>query len=377
MSSREFFGSGSVSHIRNILKDRNARNVFLVIDKDSFLVSGAQTALSPLIEGTELVSFSEFSPNPKIEDVRRGIAVMKDVEPDVVIAVGGGSVIDMAKLINILTAQSGDSLQIIKGNGPFRRKGRSLVAIPTTAGTGSEATQFAVVYVNDVKYSLAHQFIIPDYAIVDPTLTYKMPPVLTAITGFDALSQAIESYWSVGSTRQSKNYAAEAIGLIMKALRNAVHRPDPEVRRRMAYAANLAGKAINISKTTAPHAVSYALTTYFGIPHGHAVALTLGRFFVINGALENVYINDNRGEEYLKKTINDLCKLVGGSNPVECSDILYELMKDIGLESDLRKLGVYREEDIERVVSNVNLERLSNNPVIITKEMLLRVLTSI
>ena len=103
MSSREFFGSGSIGHIRDILKDHNTRNVFLVIDKDSFFLSGAQTALSPHIEGTEIIQFAEFSPNPKIEDVRQGIALMKDAEPDLVIAVGGGSVIDMAKLINILS----------------------------------------------------------------------------------------------------------------------------------------------------------------------------------------------------------------------------------------------------------------------------------
>jgi alcohol dehydrogenase class IV len=374
MEQKEFLGEGSLGNIQPILKEHHVRTVFMVTDKDSFSPSGAEAALSPFLEGIKIVGFSEFSPNPKVEDARRGIALMKGIEPELIVAVGGGSSIDMAKLINILSAQSGDCLQFIQGKDPIRRKGVPLVAIPTTAGTGSEATQFAVAYVGQVKYSLAHPLIIPDYVIVDPTLTYTMPPRLTATTGFDALSQAIESYWSVGSTRESKKYASEAIPLVMKSIKDAVHRPNPEARRAMAFAANLGGKAINISKTTAPHAVSYTLTIYFGIPHGHAVALTLGKFFVVNASLDNAEINDSRGKGYLKETMDHLCKLVGGSDPEECSNKLYRLMKDVGLESNLKELGIYRKEDIERIVSNVNIERLNNNPVKISEQMLLQIL---
>ena len=333
--------------------------------------------MNPLLEGIKIVEFSDFTPNPKIEDALRGIALLKDTKLDMVMAVGGGSVIDMAKLICVFAAQPRDCMKIIKDNESFRCKGIPLIAIPTTAGTGSEATRFVVVYVNNLKHSLSNQFFMPDYAIVDPVLTYKMPPELTASTGFDALSQAIESYWSTGSTEQSKKYASEAIKLAIKSMKGAVHRPDPENRSQMALAANLAGKAINISKTTAPHAVSYALTMHFGIPHGHAVAITLGKFFLINANLENTRIRDERGREYLKKTMDDLCKLIGGTNPTECSRMIYKLMEETGLKYNLSELGIYREEDIRCIVSNVNIERLSNNPVVITEKMLLKVIASL
>src|SRR5207248_4789041 len=125
------------------------------------------------------------------------------------------------------------------------------------------------------KYSVCHEFLLPDIAIVDPILTHKMSPRLTAITGMDALSQAIESYWSIHSTEESKGYAREAIRIIVDQLPKAVNEPTNDSRLAMARASHLAGKAINVTRTTAPHALSYALTSRFGVPHGQAVSLTL------------------------------------------------------------------------------------------------------
>src|SRR5262249_51347864 len=144
---------------------------------------------------------------------------------------------------------------------PLLNRGLPLVAIPTTAGSGSEATPFAVLYVGHVKHSIAGPAMLPDVAIVDPSLTDSMSPALTAVTGMDAFSQAVESYWCIHSTERSKAYARRAIALVLEHLEVAVTAPREENRRAMSKAAHLAGRAIAITKTTGAHALSYPLTS--------------------------------------------------------------------------------------------------------------------
>jgi len=292
----------------------------------------------------------------------------------IVIAVGGGSVLDMAKLIRIMAAQDVPPSEIVNRDGTITHRGIPLVAIPTTAGTGSEATHFAVVYIDKTKYSVAHEYILPDIAIIDPLLTHSMPPNLTAVTGMDALSQAIESYWSVNSTDESKAYAREAIVLTLQNLERSVHKPSPETRYAMCKAAHLAGRAINISKTTAPHAVSYTLTSHFGIPHGHAVGLTLGEFLVFNSEVSDADNGDPRGVEFVRSTIRELCEILGVKGADRARDEIYSLMERIGLETSLSELGI-KKQGHDFIVNDVNLERLKNNPRCVTSvylETLLR-----
>ena len=156
------------------------------------------------------------------------------------------------------------------------------MAIPSTAGTGTEATRYAVLHKEQSRCSLNHEFLLPDYAIVDPNLTLRLPSYITACTGMDALSQAIESYWCTDSTARSKEDAKRAITSIMRYLLEAVNEPTLEARRAMSEAAYLAGRAINITKTTACHGIAPAFTALFGVPHGHAVGLTLARMLLYN-----------------------------------------------------------------------------------------------
>jgi alcohol dehydrogenase class IV len=287
-----------------------------------------------------------------------------------VVAVGGGSVIDIAKAVCAMKGHAEDATGMVMGEISLEPPVLPLVAIPTTAGSGSEATHFAVVYVGQQKYSLAQSHLLPEYALVDPELTHSMSPALTAVTGFDALGQAIESYWATGATSASRVHAARAIRTIMPAIREAVHRPTPEVRTQMAYGAFSAGVAINMSKTTAPHALSYPLTMRWGIPHGHAVALTLGNFFVINARPTQVLRPGSGGQSRFAQSMMELCQLVGGSDPGECSQILYTLMEDLGMETDLNSLGALVSDEIDWIVTEVNQERLGNNPVELTPDML-------
>jgi len=375
MTQTELTGKGCVKQLPHLLNKYDVRSIFLVTGKESYISSGAKEVLDSLLQDYKIIQFSDFDVNPKIEDVIRGIRLATEEKPDVIIAVGGGSVIDIAKLINVIPFQEyQDCCSLITGDSKVLKRGLPFFAIPTTSGTGSEATHFAVVYINDTKFSLAHEFVLPNYSIVDPVFTYRTPAKLTAIVGMDALSQAIESYWAVKSNQESKAYASEAISLILSSLVEAVS-SEENARDVMSEAAHLAGKAINITTTTAPHALSYPITTYFGIPHGHAVALTVGNFFEINSDLNNNIIADPRGSDYLINTMHELFAFFGVNTAKECRLKWYKLLKKIGLEIDIRQLGIRTPLDVQKIVNNVNLQRLENNPVKVIEDTLVRILS--
>jgi alcohol dehydrogenase len=375
----EFFGTNSLQNIKKIISDVGAKKILLVTGKDSYIKSGAEEKLSKYLDKIYVERYYDFEVNPKIEDVYFGVSIVQKMMPDLIIAIGGGTVIDMAKLINILSSQSNHSfINIIKNSSLISKKGMSpLVSIPTTSGTGSEATHFAVVYVEKRKYSLAHKFMLPEYVIVDSLLSNKIPKKIAASVAIDALSQAIESYWSVGASNKSKQYAEKAIEIILSSIGQAVNENDQNAKDLMAIAANLSGKAINISKTTAAHAISYPISTHFNVPHGHAVGLLLGCFFEINANFEAHSINDSRGVSYVKNTMLQLFKLFGVESSLDCKLAWYKIMNNIGLETKISKLGVCSPEDIDLIVNNVNIERLNNNPVIISVKTLKNLLRSI
>ena len=376
---QEYNNLGSVDKLSEILSIVQPKSIFLVTGKASYKSSGAKSKLSKHIAPYNVTHFDDFSVNPQLEDVRRGIRQYQENNCDLVIAVGGGSAIDVAKSINILAVQEKDLQKYITKELEITYSGKPLVAIPTTSGTGSEATHFAVVYIDKTKYSLGHkEFMLPDYVILDPSLTCNLPSKITASTGMDALCQAIESYWSIHSTKKSKQYASEAITLIFKNLSLAVNDSNIEYRKAIMNAANLAGKAINITKTTASHAISYPITSYFGVPHGHAVALTLGEMFVHNTQVEAHDCLDSRGIEYTKKTMNELIDLFEVNSSEEVNQKWQNLMDSIGLERSLSKLGVNSEEDINLIVKNgFNPERVKNNLRLLTEESLREILYKI
>jgi len=374
---QEYFGIGSINKLKEILKKEQPNNVFLVTGKNSYFSSNARKKLETILFRYQHIRFFDFSTNPKIEDVEKGIEIYKRKRCDLVIAIGGGSVIDVAKSINAFSFQTGNPKDYVKGKLKLLKKGNPLVAIPTTTGTGSEATHFAVVYINKVKYSLAHHHILPDYSIIDPSLTFNLSKKITAVTGMDVLAQAIESYWSINSSETSKKYAREAIQLVLDNLEKAVNHPTINSRVMMAKAANLAGKAINISKTTACHAISYPLTSYFGIPHGHAVALTLGEMFVYNYQVTDEDCLDSRGSEYVKMMMSEILDDFKIKTAEEFNIIFKRMLNNIGLKGSLNDLGIFSE-DINSIIENgLNLERVKNNPRQITEGDLRKILNNI
>ena len=297
---------------KEILK---GRRIFLVC-RGSF----DRLDLAPYINALDPVRFSGFTPNPKMEEVMDGVEVFKASGCDTILAVGGGSPIDVAKCIK-----------------KYSESDAPIIAIPTTSGTGSESTHFAVVYENGNKLSVAAPDLLPDIVILEPATLRNVPEYTRKATMLDALCHAIESHWAKKATPESKGYAEKAIELILK-YKDAYLANEEEGNRGMMEAANLAGQAINISTTTAAHAMCYKITSMYGFQHGHAAAICLPEVWK--------YIDDNSGitrEEFV--------------------GIITELGMEYPVSND-------PEADIEILADSVNLQRLSNNPVMFDRDQL-------
>jgi alcohol dehydrogenase class IV len=377
MNPRQHFGTGAIEELGKIVNGFSPQRILLVTGKASYEASGAAALIGKVLQDYSVTRYSPEAAYPELSNVLIGIEAYRELMPDLIMAIGGGTVIDIAKLIRICSVQQDSPSDIAVGRGTIEQPGIPLVAVPTTGGSGSEATHFAVVYVDRTKYSVAHEYVLPDAAVIDPTLTYSMDPTQTAACGLDAFSQATESFWSVNSSNESKGWAAEAVGLAFDNIEGAVHTPTEVSREAMSRAAHLAGRAINISKTTGPHALSYALAAHCGIPHGHAVALTLGSFLEFNSGVTRADINDSRGVTYVRNTLAEFCSLLGAETCLEGSTVITELMNSIGVGTRLSSFAITSESDCRNIAQSVNVQRLENNPRQITPDQLVEILMAL
>ena len=333
------------------------QNIFLVRGGSSYELSGAKA----FIESAFNISgyYTGFDINPQINDLEKGIEIFKKGHFDGIIAIGGGSAIDMAKLISVFAHQENSIETILNDNKLINNTKTPLLAIPTTAGTGAEATAFSVLYVNKKKYSVASNTMLPDYVYLSHQFSLSASAYLTACTGSDAFCQAIESVWSVNSTSESEEYAFKAVELIWNNLGAAVNSNHIGAKKMMQEASFLAGKAINITKTTAPHAISYAFTSYYGIPHGHAVSISLPYFFEFNCNIQDHNCVDKRGSAAVLTRLDRLLEIMNLRKD-NIKDGLVSFFTSIGINTDISSLidGF----DARLIKDNVNIERLKNNP---------------
>lgn len=376
MSQVEYVGIDAVNHLFGILKEIGAKNVLLVTERKAFELCGAKEALESVLKSYNTREFTNIAEPPNYTSLMDGIEVFIEFKPDVVIAVGGGSVIDTAKLVNYFSVQKHPPIDYITENKMVLPGSTPLIAMPTTSGTGSESTRFAVLYIDGKKYSIDDQAILPSFCIVDPSFSLSLPKRVAASSGMDALCQAIESYWSVNSSEESKSYAREALILAVKNIECAVNTKERACIEAMSLAAHLAGKAINISRTTAPHALSYTMTSLFGVPHGEAVSLTIGEVLVANSLVSDCDVSDPRGLAYVRETISEVVNLLGCSSPQQARDKLKEISAVVGLRTRLSQCGITKG-DIEILSSSVNLQRLGNNPKKLDKRILREILLNV
>ena len=367
-----------LAQLPEILKEMGCNKLFLVIDS-SYPFLNIKDAIEAL-PVAEKVKFSDFTPNPLYEQVCNGIELLKTSHCDTILAVGGGSAIDVAKCIKLaVLAEEGNAAIIpplVSQRLPIDGSKIPFIAIPTTAGTGSESTHNAVMYYEGAKQTVTNDGVLPDYAVLEPTVLKTLPLYQKKCTMMDALCQGIESWWSINSTDESKVYSKNTVELIMAHWRKYIFENDDEAAAQIMLAANYGGRAINITQTTAPHAMSYKITSLYKLPHGHAVAVCLPEVwtYMLEHPEERI---DKRGSEYLVSVFDEIAHSMGVGTPVGAIALFREMMKAMELGNPVSE---NREADLEVLASSVNPVRLKNNPIalqpVVTRDLYNKILYS-
>lgn len=349
MPSVSYMGIGSIKDLGSEITSRGLKNCLIVTDKilvDIGLIDSLTTMLKN--NNIEFTVFDETKPNPTVTNVNDGLKMLKDNNCDFVISFGGGSPHDAAKGIALL-ATNGGCIKDYEGVDKSKFPQMPLIAINTTAGTASEMTRFCIITDEEryVKMAIVDKNVTPIIAVNDPELMVAMPKSLTAATGMDALTHAIEAYVSTIATPITDACAEKAIELIGKYLRTAVKNGnDIDARDMMAYAEYLAGMAFNNASLGYVHAMAHQLGGFYDLPHGVCNAILLPHV---------VKYNSDVSYDKLRKVA-----ILLGVNPHDIKDnnaaelAIYEikkLSKDIGIPSGIKELGA-KEEDFETLATN-------------------------
>ena len=363
----------SIQDIKKFINDKSFKKVFVLCGKKSFVSSGAGNALKDMLSKKDTRIFYKNSELPIVEELIEIINSIKNFKPDLILAVGGGAVIDYAKISNVTDVRPDLIDLIVNYSYPFKQKYTQLAVIPTTAGSGAEVTSNAVIYVDGIKHSFESELLIPDYFFLIPEFLISAPNTIKASAGFDAIAQALESLISKKSTDQSVGFATESLKVSINSYISFLDNPNFKNAAEMSIASNLAGKAISISKTTVPHATSYPFTSLFNISHGHAVSLFFERFFKFN------YNNINKSETSfdLKKRFDLIFNLFNVSNIDNFNSKISLLKRNAKLEDDVNKLNIDLNKNSEIIIKGINLLRLGNNPVKIDGKDIFKIITEV
>lgn len=339
---RLIFGNGRVNEVQRLLA--GSRRPLLVCDPSAVK---NKTADRILAMHDHMEVFSGVSPNPDVTEVNRCSAIVREKKIDHIIAMGGGSVMDLAKAASAAVQY----IEEYHGTGkPIPEITIPLTAVPTTAGTGSEVTCVAVLTDRACgkKAPINSDFFYPKTAVIDPELTLTLPPQVTASCGIDVLCHAVEGYWSRGHQPICSALAVRAIRTVFRYLPTAYRQPENlAAREKMAEASVLAGLAFTLPKTTSSHACSFPLTSRYGIPHGEACGLTLDYFIRLN-------TGDSRTRE--------LADLLGYDSVGDFADAVLALKRELHLRTNLKDLRL-SEEEIRELAEASHHPNLDNNPV--------------
>ena len=342
------------------IKETGCRMILMVCDGSIVYLNTFNTHLKELEKtGIQIIGFCDFQPNPLYENVQDGVKVFRKEGCDAIIAVGGGSAMDVAKCIKLYSNLPGDGENGSWLNTDYVLNDVPFLAMPTTAGTGSEATRYAVIYYDGKKQSVTSESFIPGTVLMDPNTLITLPLYQKKATMCDALCHAIESYWSVNSTEESNEYSRTAIQGVLEYMNGYLNNTE-EGRAGMLRAANTAGKAINITQTTAGHAMCYKITSLFRSAHGHAAILCDRVLFPWMVKNTDKCI-DPRGEEYIKRTLDEIGVAMGCKNATAGAEKLVKIFEELELE-----VPTATEEQFEELKNSVNPVRLKNHPIQLT-----------
>lgn len=371
MPTVNLMGKGSVAEVGKQAKIIGGSKALVVTDKP-LINAGIVDKVTAYLEdgGINYVIFDQVKPNPTVKNVDDGLNLFKNEKCDIIIAIGGGSSIDCAKGIGIL-ATNGGNIKDYEGVDKSQKPMPPFIAVNTTAGTASEMTRFTIITDTDrnVKMAIVDWHVTPAVSINDPELMVSMPPSLTAATGMDALTHAIEAYVSTIATPVTDSAALKAIELISQYLRPAVaNGENMEARDKMAYAEFLAGMAFNNASLGHVHAMAHQLGGFYDLPHGVCNAILLPhveRFNAIACPERFVDIAIAMGEN-----IEGLSTMEAVDKAIEA---IVRLSKDVGIPSGLKELGV-KEEDFPTLADNALKDACGfTNPRKATKEQIIQI----
>ena len=361
------FGSGAVSKLGIECKNLGASKALLVMDQAlSKSVIAEKVKESLKSERIRVFMFSDVTPepDPKIADLGTELALKEKVR--CIIGVGGGSTMDIAKAIGMLMKNGGKAVEYI-GIDKVKKPGIPTIMVPTTAGTGSETTLTAVFTQRDTrkKGGINSAFIYPDTAVLDPELTLDLPPMITAYTGMDALTHAIESYTSLNAHFMSEIISLRAIELIMENLRGAVFDgKNIKYRENMMMGSYLAGMGLAMAGVGAVHALAYPMGAIYDVPHG------IGNGLLLPYVLEYNYPGNI--EKFCNMAIyvgQDMEGLSSRENASLVSEAVFELAEDIGVPMTLKELNIPEDSIPEMAKAAMQVAvPIANNPRPMTVE---------
>lgn len=383
------FGNGSIMRLKEVLERLKAKNIFIITDKgvaQAGILSKVTEQLD--LHGYQTVIYDKAIPEPPIESVMEAYKFAESqMNTDVIIGLGGGSSIDLAKVVALLMEYGGHPRDYFGGENSVPGPIAPMIAIPTTAGTGSEVTSVAVVTdtENDIKVGISANYLRPSVALLDPELTIGLPAYVTACSGIDALAHAVEAYTAKdfryiqseqkllfqGALPITDALAIYAIELIAKNLTIAVQQgSNLEARGNMMLGSLLAGMAFSNAGTSLAHALAYPIGGKAKSPHGELTGLLLPHVMKFNTTTER---------EKMIKIAHAFGLEKGAKTEVEfaysASEAVLELVNEIGLPTKLSEIDI-KEEDFESIAEKaLTIERLvRNNPRTANKDNLLRLL---
>jgi alcohol dehydrogenase len=341
--------------LKKFLKEKKFKKVFIITGKKSFKKSNF---CNLFLKNYKLSFFIHYKNNANYchaNELKKIIKKISRYNPDLILALGGGTVIDYAKMASIAW-KNDNSTNIVFRNKNILKKNYLTLIIPTTAGSGSEVTSFAAFYEKNKKFSLESSLLIPDYYFLVPELLLNSPRKVRAASGFDAISQSIESIFSKKSNNLSLNYSLKSLDYSLKNFLNFVNYPNVKNIAKMQLAANYSGKAINIAKTNMPHALSYFTSYYYNLLHGLAVSI-----FFINSIIF-FYNSSKNKKSILIKKFRLLFKVMRIKNIEEFEAYFMKILLKSGINEDLFSYKKKLNNNIDKLIFSVNKERLNNSP---------------
>ena len=350
----------------SFLEKRKIKNILVITGQKSFNFSGFKKL--EIYQKLNFMMTILFKKNeiPEINELEFLIKKINIINPDLIIALGGGSVIDYAKLANGLHNIKNLKKKIKSSSLKLYSKKTTILAIPTTAGSGAEVTKFSVIYIDKIKYSVEHNLLKPDFFSLIPKLVINSSKIVRSSAGFDAIAQATESIFSKKANIQSLKNSSKSLRFSIKSFVEFVNSPNINNATNMLSAANFSGKAINIAKTNAPHALSYFFTSKFKIPHGIAVSI----FFIEIINLYYLTANKNNNVNLIKK-FNLFFKFIKQPNIRGFNNLFNKFFLESGIKKSLdRSLKKIKYQNNSNFYYNLN--RLKNSPIKILKDDIYR-----